>query len=63
MNDPNLEKIKNFHMSSIQTGDLGVVITQARDYLEYMNGHDHKAVERELRRFKRHLKRLHESTT
>lgn len=56
--DPNLEKIRDANMHRISKGRLKVPLEQARDYLDYILGHDEDQKAREFKAFAKHLKTL-----
>ena len=58
MLDPNLEKIKQYHMEEIEQGKVGYAIKETEDYLEYILGFKEKQIRKELNNFARHLRHL-----
>jgi hypothetical protein len=64
MLDPNLEKIRDHNMSSIQKGNLKRALYQAKDYLvNALTGHHYedinwKAVNKEFKMFKKHIQEI-----
>lgn len=58
MLDPNLEKIRDFHLEEIKQGKLGIAIEEAEDYLSYILGFRAHRIKKELATFAKHIRQL-----
>lgn len=56
--DPNLEKIRDANMHRIRRGHFKRPLEQARDYLDYILGHNEEQKAREFKEFAKHLKTM-----
>lgn len=53
--DPNLLKIKDYHINSIRRGIIWKAEEDARSYLEYILSHHYSRINKELHEFRKNI--------